>query len=198
MDFLRHAAGGPLWHHHPHEVDQSSFQARGCSEPGHQQPDPGLALPNTNITVVYRSDPSGSSLLWTEFLSHSSSAWAEEVDVALQNRSGQFVQASRAAFSAAAQTADWRAADGFQQLPTDPPGSGSWPITGASFILVDRSRERARGTAQVLQFFDWALHRGGSIAHRLDYVPLPARVVEQLPSLWGTLRDSSGMPLWPQ
>jgi phosphate transport system substrate-binding protein len=204
---------------------------------------PSLALPNTNITVVYRSDPSGSSLLWTDYLSRSSSAWRSGVgaslapkwptgiggtgnegvasyvqrtrfamgyveyiysrkhhlsDVALRNHSGQFVQAGRSTFRAAAETADWNAAAGFQQLPTDRPGTESWPVTGASFILVGKSPGDARNTAQVLRFFDWALHQGEPIARELDYVPVPGAVVEQLPALWGTLRDSTGKRLWPQ
>jgi phosphate transport system substrate-binding protein len=204
---------------------------------------PGLALPNTNITVVHRSEPSGSSLLWTQYLSHSSNSWHAEVgaslapnwptgvggtgndgvasyvqrtrfaigyveyiyarkhhlsDVLLRNRSGQFVRAGRGAFGAAAETADWNGTAGFQQLPTDPPGSESWPVTGASFILVDRAPGRSGTTGQVLRYFDWALHQGGAIARKLDYAPLPGRVVEQLPALWGTLRDGSGKPLWPQ
>jgi phosphate transport system substrate-binding protein len=204
---------------------------------------PSLALPNTNITVVYRTDPSGSSLLWTDYLSRSSATWQSEVgasltpkwptgiggtgnegvasyvqrtrfaigyveyiysrtrhlsDVALRNRSGQFVQAGRGAFRAAAETADWNSAAGFQQLPTDPPGSASWPVTGASFILVDKSPAQTRSTAQVLRFFDWALHQGEPVVGELDYVSVPNAVVEQLPALWGTLHDNTGKRLWPQ
>src|ERR1700760_631624 len=40
---------------------------------------PKQPLPNTNITVVYRSDPSGTSLLWTDFLSRSSAEWQSSV-----------------------------------------------------------------------------------------------------------------------
>jgi phosphate transport system substrate-binding protein len=204
---------------------------------------PSLALPNTNITVVYRSDPSGSSLLWTDYLSRSSGAWRSAVgaslapkwptgiggtgnegvasyvqrtrfamgyveyiyarkhhlsDVALRNHDGQFVQAGRGTFRAAAETADWNAAAGFQQLLTDRPGNESWPVTGASFILIGQSAGDGRNTAQVLRFFDWALHQGEPIARELEYVPVPSAVVEQLPALWGTLHDSSGKRLWPQ
>jgi phosphate transport system substrate-binding protein len=119
-------------------------------------------------------------------------------DVALSNHSGQFVQAGRGAFRAAAETADWNAAAGFQQLPTDRPGAASWPVTGASFILVGKTPSDGRNTTQVLRFFDWALHQGESIARDLDYVPVPSAVVEQLPALWGPLRDSAGKRLWPQ
>jgi phosphate transport system substrate-binding protein len=207
------------------------------------QLNPGLALPNTNITVVHRSDPSGSSLLWTRYLSQSSDAWQAAVgasltpkwptgvggtgndgvasyvqrtrsavgyveyfygrnhnlsDVALRNHSGEFVRAGQDSFSAAAEAGDWSAAGGFQQLPVDPAGQGSWPVSGASFILVDRSVGRAGATREVLRFFDWALHEGEPIARGLDYVPVPARVVEQMPQVWGTLRDGEGKALWPQ
>jgi phosphate transport system substrate-binding protein len=203
---------------------------------------PGLALPHTNITVVHRSDPSGSSLLWTRYLSTSSDLWRSKVgaslapkwptgdggtgndgvasyvqrtrsaigyveyiyarkhdlsDVALRNRGGEFVRAGQASFSAAAENGDWNVAGGFQQLPADPAGRGSWPVTGASFILVERSPARALNTQQVLRFFDWALRQGESLARELDYVPLPARVVEQLPAIWGTVVDGEGKPLWP-
>ncbi|MBR7551927.1 substrate-binding domain-containing protein, partial [Mycobacterium tuberculosis] len=39
--------------------------------------------PNTNITVVHRSDSSGSTLLWTGYLAHSSDLWRSEVGVSL-------------------------------------------------------------------------------------------------------------------
>src|SRR5262249_46215514 len=44
---------------------------------------PALELPSANITVVHRSDASGSSLLFTAFLSHSSAAWAADVGASL-------------------------------------------------------------------------------------------------------------------
>jgi phosphate transport system substrate-binding protein len=202
---------------------------------------PKITLPNTNITVVYRSDPSGTSLLWTDYLSRSSTEWQSSVgvsltpkwptgvggagndgvasyvqrtrfaigyveyiyalkhhlsDVALRNHSARFVQASRGTFRAAAEVADWHAASGFQQLPTDLPGNESWPVTGASFILVDKSPAGGGNTRQVLRFFNWALHQGESIAAELDYVPVPRTVVDSLPALWNTLRDSSGKPVW--
>ena len=204
---------------------------------------PKLALPNTNITVVYRSDLSGTSLLWTDYLSRSSTEWQSNVgvsltpkwptgvggsgndgvasyvqrtrfaigyveyiysrkhhlsDVALRNHSGRFVQAGRNSFRAAAEVADWRAASGFQQLPTDLPGAESWPVTGASFILIGRSPPAGGNTVAVLRFFDWALHQGEPLARELDYAPVPRTVVDQLPALWSALRDSSGKRLWPE
>ncbi len=40
---------------------------------------PGVNLPNLPITVVHRSDSSGSTNIWTSYLSKASSAWAERV-----------------------------------------------------------------------------------------------------------------------
>ena len=118
-------------------------------------------------------------------------------DVALRNHEGRFVQAGGNAFRAAAEAADWHAANGFQQLPADLPGTASWPVTGASFILVGSAPAAGGNTTEVLRFFTWALHQGDSLARDLDYVPVPRTVVDALPALWGTLHDSSGKRLWP-
>jgi phosphate transport system substrate-binding protein len=203
---------------------------------------PDIALPSANITVVHRSDPSGSSLLWGDYLSRSSVAWSREVgaclspnwptgvggvgnegvasyvqrtrfaigyveyffsrnhhlsDVALRNESGRFVHAGRETFHAAAEAANWGSVASIRQLPTNAPGAQSWPITGASFILVARPRDDRGATLAVLRFFNWALHEGEPVVRKLDYVPLPKWVVEEIPTLWRTLLDSKGRPIWP-
>jgi phosphate transport system substrate-binding protein len=40
---------------------------------------PALKLPDTNITVVRRSDGSGTTFLWTDYLSKSSAEWKDKV-----------------------------------------------------------------------------------------------------------------------
>lgn len=40
---------------------------------------PGVSLPNTNITVVYRSDGSGTTSIWTDYLSKVSADWRTRV-----------------------------------------------------------------------------------------------------------------------
>jgi phosphate transport system substrate-binding protein len=204
---------------------------------------PKQPLPNTNITVVYRSDRSGTTLLWTDFLSRSSADWKASVgssltpkwptgvggegndgvasyvqrtrfaigyveyiysrkhllsDVSLRNHNGRFVQAGRDSFRAAAESADWHAAGGFQQLPADLPGNDTWPVTGASFILIGTAPADGGNTTEVLRFFHWALHHGEPIARELDYAPVPRTVIDALPSLWGTLHDSAGKRLWTE
>ena len=203
---------------------------------------PGLSLPSANITVVHRSESSGSTFLWTQFLSRSSPTWRSEVgeslaprwpvgvggvgnegvashvqrtrfaigyvefyfsrqhklsDAALRNRDGRFVQAGRATFLAAAEAANWRAEADVGQLPIDSPGSSSWPITGATFILLHRTPQDPARAREVLRFFNWGLHEGQMAIESLEYTPIPAAVRDALPSVWGTVRDRAGKPVWP-
>ena len=98
-------------------------------------------------------------------------------------------------FQAAAANADWAHAAGFYQVLTNQPGAASWPITGASFILV-HTQGRDRNTAAALKFFDWAYRSGQQLARQLDYVPIPASVVQLVESKWASLRVD-GQPVWP-
>ncbi len=52
---------------------------------------------------------------------------------------------SAESFQAAAATADWAGADSYYLILTDQAGAKSWPITGASFILVYKQPRRCRG-----------------------------------------------------
>lgn len=45
---------------------------------------PGLRLPRANITVVHRSDGSGTTLLFTRYLDASSPSWAQQVGAGLE------------------------------------------------------------------------------------------------------------------
>jgi phosphate transport system substrate-binding protein len=113
----------------------------------------------------------------------------------LQNRSGRWVAPTRKAFAAAASHADWAAAPGFYRLLTDQPGDESWPITGASFILMRRSPRDPAAAAAALGFFDWAYQQGGAMAEGLDYVPMPEAVTELAEAAWVQIRDAAGQPV---
>ena len=113
----------------------------------------------------------------------------------LRNAAGYDVTPSAQAFQAAAANADWAHAPGFYQVLTNQPGAASWPITGASFILV-HTQSRDRNTAAALKFFDWAYHHGQQLAQQLDYVPIPARVLQLVESRWGSLQVD-GQAVWP-
>jgi len=80
---------------------------------------------------------------------------------------------------------------------TDQAGKTSWPITGASFILMHKSQAKPDNGREVLKFFDWAFKNGEKMADELDYVPMPAAVVRQIQDEWKkSLRDPQGKPIY--
>ena len=52
------------------------------NDPAIARINPGLTLPGTNITVVHRSDGSGTSYIWCDFLAKTSPEWKRRVGVA--------------------------------------------------------------------------------------------------------------------
>ena len=203
---------------------------------------PGLKLPADPITVVRRSDGSGTSFIWTDYLSKVSPEWKTKVGAntavawpegvggkgnegvaayvqrikgsigyveyayakrnkmtytQVQNRDGQFVAPDDDTFQAAAAYADWKGAPGFYQILTDQPGKASWPITGASFILMHAKQDKPQNAAEVLRFFDWALKNGQQMATELDYVPMPDAVIKVVADAWkAQIKDGAGKAIW--
>jgi len=203
---------------------------------------PGVPLPAQEITVVHRSDGSGTTFLFTAYLSEVSPAWKQIVGVGdavawptglagkgndgvsafvsqtsgaigyveyayarrnnaaylmMQNRDGAFVSPGGESFGSAAAGADWARAEGNYLLLVNQPGAGSWPITGASFILLPREQDDARIAKNVLRFFDWAYRNGDKMAADLDYVPLPGAVKDRIRQQWATMLRAEGKPIYP-
>jgi phosphate transport system substrate-binding protein len=200
----------------------------------------GVPLPNLPITVVHRSDGSGTTFLFTSYLAMKAAHWASEVGAndsvswpvglggkgndgvaafvkqtpgaigyveyayakqnamtyaLMQNKAGQFVQPTAENFKAAAAGAKWQSAPGFYLLLLDQPGATSWPITGATFILVHQKQADAGKAKEVLQFFDWCYRNGDGAADQLDYVPLPASVKDLIRKSWGKITGPDGKPV---
>ena len=200
----------------------------------------GVKLPDQAITVVYRSDGSGTTFLWTNYLSKVSPAfkssvgegtsvrfpagvggkgnegvasYVQKIDGSigyveyayakqnklahgmLQNKAGKFVAPGDATFKAAAAGADWKSVPGMGVVLTDQAGEQSWPVTGASFILMHAKQDKPETGREVLKFFEWAYRNGGSMAAELGYVPMPEPVVEQVQAAWKGVRDATGRPL---
>jgi len=111
----------------------------------------------------------------------------------MTNRDGAVVAPSDTAFAAAAAGADWSKAPGMYLVLTDQPGKQSWPMTGASFILMHKVQDKPETAKEVLKFFDWAFQNGQKMADELDYVPMPSPVVKLIQSAWKTqIKDASG------
>jgi phosphate transport system substrate-binding protein len=115
---------------------------------------------------------------------------------ALTNKSGSAVAPNAESFQAAAANADWARADSYYVILTDQAGAKSWPITGASFILVYKQPSDAAAVNEALKFFAWAYQDGASMAAELDYVPLPAPLIAQVKKTWTSQITSGGHPVW--
>ena len=203
---------------------------------------PGVKLADDTITVVHRSDGSGTTFIFTNYLSKVSDSWKTEVGegtavswkvgtggkgnegvasyvqriknsigyveyayalqnkmtyTQLKNREGQFVKPDDTSFKAAAAGADWEHAAGFYELLTNEPGKASWPITGATFILMHKSQDKPASAKEVLSFFDWAYENGGAMASSLDYVPMPEKVQKLVRASWQKeIKGSDGKAIW--
>ena len=212
------------------------------SDPAIANLNKGVSLPDQAITVVHRSDGSGTTFIFTNYLSKVSPEWkekvGEEASVAwpagvggkgnegvasyvkqikgsigyvefayalqnkmaftlLQNKEGNFVAPSEESFKSAAAGANWEKAPGFYEILTDEPGKQSWPITGATFILLHKSQANAENAKAVLKFFEWAYTEGDKMALELDYIPMPDNVVKLVQNAWkAQVKDASGKALW--
>src|ERR1700733_3312226 len=114
----------------------------------------------------------------------------------LLNHDGKYVAPEAKSFQAAAANADCAKADGYYLILTDQPGGESWPITGASFILMHSDGKDAN-TVAALKFFDWAYKSGQKMAEDLDYVPLPDKVTKLVQATWLESLKVNGKPAWP-
>lgn len=116
----------------------------------------------------------------------------------LQNADGAFVEPSLESFSEAAAKADWTGTPGFAVVLVNQPGPSTWPITGASFILMRREQDDAVRGKMTLDFLDWAYTSGATSAEALDYVPIPDKVSELVRSdAWSGI-VAGGAPVWKQ
>ena len=86
---------------------------------------------------------------------------------------------------------------GFGVVLTDQPGKASWPIAGASFILMYAKQDKPQNAVEVMKFFDWSFRNGGAMAEELDYVAIPDALAKQIADTWkANVKDASGKALW--
>jgi phosphate transport system substrate-binding protein len=110
----------------------------------------------------------------------------------VENRAGKYPEPTIGSFQAAAANADWKNSPGYYVVLVNEPGDESWPITGASFILIHKEQENAQMATALLRFFDWCYHHGAEAAESLDYVPIPLKVVDLVEATWNQELRSGG------
>ncbi len=115
----------------------------------------------------------------------------------LKNQAGKFVQPDLDTFQAAAANADWsKAPKGFSLMLIDQPGEKSWPIVGATYIMLHKDQPDAKKAKEILKFFAWAYKHGADMAKNLHYVAMPENVVKLVEETWKEVK-SGGAPVWP-
>ncbi len=201
---------------------------------------PGVSLPNTAIAVVRRADGSGTSFMFTNYLSKVSPEWKTKVGegtavqwptgmggkgnegvsaflqripnsigyveyayakqnnlawTKMKNAAGNFVSPDDVSFKAAAADADWNKS-AFGEILTNQAGKNAWPITGATFVLMQKTQDKPAQGAEALKFFDWAYQEGAKMAADLDYVALPESLIKSIRASWENIKDASGKPVF--
>ena len=198
-------------------------QIKKWNDPKIAGQNPGVTLPDQEIVVVHRSDGSGTTYIWTDYLSKVSAEWKQKVGTntsvnwptglggkgnegvagqvkqtpgalgyveliyAIQNKmpyadvknsTGEFVKPSLESIAGAMATA--QIPDDFRFSITNAPGAGSYPICGATWLLVYEQQKDAAKGRKLVEFLKWALTKGEEMAKDLDYAPLPAELRERV------------------
>ncbi len=188
---------------------------------------PKMKLSHNEITVVHRSDGSGTTAVFTEYLKGVSPDWKAKVGAGtavqwpvgiggkgnegaanyvlrmansigyvefayaeqnkltytlLKNSAGTFVKPSFDAFEDAADSGTFDPKKHFYLWLVNAPGKNSWPIAGATFILL--AQEKADSNRKVIKFYDWAFKNGDAKAKALTYVPLPNSLKDKIRAYW--------------
>jgi len=197
---------------------------------------PGLQIPAGDITVVTRADGSGTTAIFTNYLSKVNKSWKDAVGFGaavkwpaastvsgkgnegvsanvtriknsigyveyayakknnmtytqMKNAEENFVEPSAASFAAASAGTDWSKFPGMNTFITNAPGANSWPITGATFVVVYKKPENKANAAEVLKFFDYGFKDGKKMAAELDYVAMPDKTTDFIrKSVWSQVQ----------
>jgi phosphate transport system substrate-binding protein len=185
---------------------------------------PGVAIPSQDIVVCHRSDGSGTSYIFTDYLSKVSPSWATDPGkgtavkwpaglggkgnegvtalvqqtpgaigyveliyalnnkipfAQLQNKAGNWVDASLAGVTAAAASSANDMAPDFRVSITNAPGADAYPISSFTWLLVYQKQTNKDVGEQIKKFLGWAMTEGQTYAPDLKYAPLPAAVVQK-------------------
>jgi len=184
---------------------------------------PGTKFPDSDILVVHRADGSGTTFIFTDYLSKISPEWKQKVGnntsvswptgvggkgnegvsgqvkqtpgaigyveliYALQNKmsfaeiknaAGQVVKPTLESVTAALGTAE--IPDDFRFSMTNAPGNDSYPIAGATWLLVYQQQKDPTKGKKLVEFLKWALTKGEGMARDLNYAPLPDSVQQRV------------------
>jgi phosphate transport system substrate-binding protein len=200
---------------------------------------PGVSLPGLSITPVYRSDGSGTSAVFTDYLSKVSPEWKERVGTGtspkwptglgakgnegvtgqvkstpntigyvelayavqnklpvalLKNASGNFVEPSLDAVTAAAAESLPTTPEDLRVSITNAGGATAYPVSSYTYILAYREQKDAAKGKALVDFLWWGIHDGERFAKDMQYAPLPPEIVQRAEAKINSI-TSGGKPL---
>ena len=175
---------------------------------------PSIKLPNADIIVIVRSDASGTTFNFTNYLANDEKwkykygvaksinweakvtpvasnplmatmiektpfsigyleySYAKNMNLAsLKNSENEYITPSRTSFGVASKNANFSAENGFYKILTNASGKGSYPLVGASFILLHKE---GKNNKEVAKFFNWAMsdEKALNATRKLGYEPI--------------------------
>jgi phosphate transport system substrate-binding protein len=169
---------------------------------------PTLTLPSQPITVVRRSDGSGTTFIFTEYLSSVSNEWKTKIGsgTAIEWPVGIGAKGNEGVAGNVAQTKN---SIGYVEyayakqnnlsysgllindkkiLPSKASfQSNEWPITSPTYILMYKKSVDSIASKNALKFFEWAYINGDKMADDLDYVPLSKEQKNKSIDLWKSI-----------
>jgi phosphate transport system substrate-binding protein len=201
---------------------------------------PGTSLPDRDILVVHRSDGSGTSFIFTDFLAKVSTEWRDSVGAGkalnwptglggkgnegvtqqikqvegtlgyveliyatenalptatIRNATGEFIAPSLASVTAAAAGVNFGPDTDFRVSITDAAGTGAYPISSFTWLLVRPDLPDAAKARAMKGFLEWMVgDEAQQMAAELQYAPLPSAVVDLVRTRLGTL-TAAGTPM---
>ena len=186
-------------------------------------PKAGAQLPDKEITVVHRSDGSGTTYIWVDYLAKVSPEWKDKVGVGtevpwptgvaepgndgvakrvkeavgsigyvelsyahgldlqtglVQNREKEFIKAQPESVKAAVDNGGKDIPDDLRFSLTDPPGKGSYPVCGTTWVIVRLHQPRGKGE-KLVDFLSWVTNEGQEYANELLYLRLPDPLLQR-------------------
>ncbi|HEX8891045.1 MAG TPA: phosphate ABC transporter substrate-binding protein PstS [Pyrinomonadaceae bacterium] len=199
----------------------------------------GVSLPSAEITVVHRTDSSGTTAVFTDYLSKVSPEWKDKIGAGvspnwptgvggkgnegvtgqvkatpntigyvelayavqnklpvalIKNKSGNFVEPSLDAVTAAAAESIAATPEDLRVSITDASGANAYPISSYTYILAYKDQKDAAKGKALVDFLWWGIHDGEKYTKDLQYAPLPDEIVKRAENKINSITNG-GKPL---
>lgn len=182
---------------------------KNWNDPRIKELNPTANLPNLPISVISRSDGSGTTYLFTKFLSESNTVWKDKIgfNTAVKWPTGFGAKGNEGVANYIKQV---KGSIGYVEFiyakstnlgvfdfsvngtvikPTKETfQNNTWPITAPTYILMHKvpiDKSRSDGA---IKFFEWILSNGDSIADSLDYIPLSTEEKDKVRNILKTIQ----------